>query len=460
MTITRFAPSPTGMLHIGGARTALFSYLWAKRNGGTFFLRIEDTDKERSSEDMIQPILEGLNWLGIHWDDDPVYQSNNFYEHTAAVNILLETGHAYPCYCSKEQLDAMRALADSEKRPPKYDGTWRDRPVEDRPANTPFVIRFRAPTEGKIIVDDVVQGRIEFDAKDMDDFIILRADGTPTFLISNVVDDHIMGVDTVVRGDDHLTNAARQTMLFNALGWNVPTYAHIPLIYGEDGKKLSKRNNAPGIGEFRDRGYLPEAVLNYISRLGWAHGDDEIYSLDQMIQWFQLSDINKAPARLDFKKLDSINGHYIRSAIPEDLYDRAKEFANTLNQTMDINGLIQYKDKVLLLMPEVATRAKSLPELVEMLRVLWMVRPINMTDAADKLRPDPSLVAMLEHTPWELKMLEHTVHDYAEMVGLKLPQLAQPIRAALCGSTVSFGIYHMMMALGREESLERLRDRV
>jgi glutamyl-tRNA synthetase len=312
--VTRFAPSPTGFLHIGGARTALFNWLYAKHTGGKMLLRIEDTDRERSTDAAIEAIKNGLTWLGLDWDGDAVSQFSRADRHREVVEQLLANGKAYKCYCTPEELTEMREKAMAEGKPPRYDGRWRDRPASEAPEGVPPVVRFKAPQDGETVIDDKVQGTVTIPNKDLDDLIILRSDGSPTYNLSVVVDDHDMGVTHIVRGVDHLTNAARQTQIYLAMGWDVPVMAHIPLIHGPDGAKLSKRHGALGVEAYRDMGYLPEAMRNYLARLGWSHGDDEIFSTDQMIEWFELHGIGKSAARFDFAKLENLNGHYMREA--------------------------------------------------------------------------------------------------------------------------------------------------
>jgi len=337
--ITRFAPSPTGFLHIGGARTALFNWLYAKANGGKMLLRIEDTDRARSTTQAIDAILDGLTWLGLDWEGEPFYQHQHLKAHQLAAETLLAQGKAYKCYCSQEELATMREKARAEKKPPRYDGMWRDRDPSHAPEGVSPVIRFKSPQDGVTIIDDQVQGRVTFNNSELDDLILLRSDGNPTYMLSVVVDDHDMKVTHVIRGDDHLTNAARQSQIFEALGWQVPSFAHIPLIHGPDGAKLSKRHGALGVEAYRDMGYLAQAMRNYLVRLGWSHGDDEIISTEQLTQWFDLDGINKGAARFDIAKLENLNGHYIRARADEtlvgELLSFIKRFDNGLYEAID-----------------------------------------------------------------------------------------------------------------------------
>ena len=336
--VTRFAPSPTGYLHIGGARTALFNWAFAKHTGGKMLLRIEDTDRERSTEGAIQAILEGMTWLGLTWDGEAVSQHARASRHREVAEMLLAAGHAYRCYCSPQELEAMRAKAEAEKRPIRYDGTWRNRDASEAPPGVKPVIRFKSPQEGETVIDDNAQGRVVFANKELDDLIILRSDGNPTYNLSVVVDDHDMGVTHIIRGVDHLTNAARQTLIYLAMGWAVPNMTHVPLIHGPDGAKLSKRHGALGVEAYRAMGYLPAALRNYLARLGWSHGDDEIFSTAQLVEWFELGNIGKSPARFDFAKLENLNGHYLRHMDDESLLDELIAFLPHAEGGSDIAG--------------------------------------------------------------------------------------------------------------------------
>ncbi len=460
--VTRFAPSPTGFLHIGGARTALFNWLYARHTGGKFLLRIEDTDRKRSTPEAIDAILAGLEWLGLHWDDEPVYQFSRRGRHAEAAQSLLDRGLAYRCYCTPEELDAMREQAKAEKRSMRYDGTWRDRDPSEAPAGVDPVIRFRAPQEGTTVIEDAVQGRVEVANSELDDLIMLRADGTPTYMLSVVVDDHDMGVTHAIRGDDHLTNAFRQTQIFRALGWEPPVYAHIPLIHGADGAKLSKRHGALGVEAYRDMGYLPEALLNYLSRLGWSHGDDEFFDMDQAAEWFDISGINKGAARFDYDKLAHLNGRYIDAA------DNDRLLALTLPGLEEATGAPLSEDvkrRVLNGMNSLKSRANTILELVENAMIYAIGRPLIFTEKATGLLT-PEARALLGELAadldglgdWTEEAIDGAVRAFVEKKDIKLGAVAQPLRAALTGTTVSPGIFEVAAIFGREETLARIRD--
>ncbi len=465
--VTRFAPSPTGYLHIGGARTALFNWAYSQHTGGKMLLRIEDTDRERSTAGAIDAIIEGLTWLGLTWSGEPVSQYGRAERHREIANQLLAQGKAYRCYCTPQDLEAMRARAEAEKRPIRYDGTWRDRNPSEAPAGVKPAIRFKEPQDGETIIDDQVQGRVVIPNKDLDDLIILRSDGNPTYNLSVVVDDHDMGVTHIIRGVDHLTNAARQTQIYMAMGWRVPVMAHIPLIHGPDGAKLSKRHGALGVEAYRAMGYLPEAMRNYLARLGWSHGDDEIFSTDQLVEWFNLESVGKSPARFDFAKLENLNGHYMRHLADAELL---KHFIDFLPHAEGGKALLSRIDdammaKLLHAMPGLKDRAKTLVELMKGAQFLFAVRPLKLDDKARQIMADGGrdslrgLIPVLEATTdWQAHAMESAVKAHAETAGLKLGKLAQPLRAALTGTSVSPGIFDVLEVLGREESLARLRD--
>lgn len=460
--VTRFAPSPTGYLHIGGARTALFNWLFARHHGGRFLLRIEDTDRERSTQGAIDAIFEGLNWLGLGWDDEPVYQFSRQEKHRAAAEKLIAEGKAYYCYCSPEELEEMREKARAEGRPPRYDGTWRDRGPGEAPADVKPVVRFKAPQEGETVVRDHVLGDIRIANNQLDDLILLRSDGTPTYMLSVVVDDVDMGITHIIRGDDHLTNAARQSQLYAALGWTPPEFAHVPLIHGPDGAKLSKRHGALGVEAYRDMGYLPEAMRNYLVRLGWSHGDDEVFSTEQAIEWFGLENIGKSPARFDFAKLENLNGIYIRQGDDETLAAQTMSLMNRLEGWPEDAGL---RAKLVEAMPGLKERAKTLIELGKGAEYLRVTRPIPLDEKAQKLLNDDAramlkkLHEVLSALPdWEIEALEAAVRQFTEDMGLKLGKVAQPLRAALTGGSTSPGIFDVLVSLGREESLGRIED--
>lgn len=465
--VTRFAPSPTGFLHIGGARTALFNWLFAQKHGGSMLLRIEDTDRARSTDQATAAILEGLSWLELGWDGEPVSQYEQAARHREVAYQLLEAGKAYRCFATPQELEAMREQAKAEKRPPRYDGRWRDRDPAEAPEGVPFSIRIKAPQEGDTIVSDKVQGEVRFPNKDLDDFIILRSDGNATYMLAVVVDDHDMDVTHIIRGDDHLTNSARQALIYKAMGWDVPIMAHIPLIHGPDGAKLSKRHGALGIDAYRAMGYLPQALRNYLVRLGWSHGDDEIMSLEQMIEWFALEDINKGAARFDFKKLEALNGQYMRATGADDLTDTLLQTLPYLPGGPELASRLdeRKREQLRAAMPGMKERAKTLVELVEAAEFIVAERPLPLDDKASSLLDhdaktilrgvEPVLAAVPE---WTSETLEESVREFAEQQGLKLGKVAQPIRAALTGKAVSPGVFDVMVVLGREEALARLSD--
>jgi len=456
--VTRFAPSPTGFLHIGGARTALFNWLFARHHNGKFLLRIEDTDKARSTKEAIDAILDGMHWLGLDWDGHEYYQSQFWARHAEVAHRLLDRGAAYRCYMTQEELAAQREKATAERRPFRISSPWRDS-ADAPPPDLPFVIRLKAPREGETVIDDRVQGRVTVQNSEIDDFILLRSDGSPTYMLAVVVDDHDMGVTHVIRGDDHLNNAFRQLAIIRAMGWPEPSYAHVPLIHGPDGTKLSKRHGALGVDAYRDAlGMLPEAVFNYLLRLGWGHGDDEIISRDQAIAWFDLDHVGKSPSRFDFKKLENLNGHYIREADDPRL---AELVAPKLG--------ISSGDEPLLVqaMPELKARAHTLNQLVDGAGFLFVKRPLEIDEpAAGLLTPEARALLGAAHSSlaalanWDEGSLEATIREVAEGGGVKLGKLAQPLRAALTGRTTSPGIFDVLALLGREESLARIADQM
>ena len=459
--VVRFAPSPTGFLHIGGARTALFNWLFARHHGGSFRLRIEDTDRVRSTPEAVAAIIDGLDWLGLGWDGEIVHQSARAERHAEVARQLLAAGRAYYCYCTPAELAAMRDKARAEKRSVRYDGTWRDRDPAEAPPGVPPVIRLKAPQQGETTIHDRVQGEVTVANAELDDLIILRADGTPTYNHSVVVDDHDMGVTHVIRGDDHLNNAFRQTQIYKALDWPVPEFAHLSLIHGPDGAKLSKRHGALGVEAYREKGYLPEALRNYLIRLGWSHGDDEIISTEEAIRWFDLDAVGRAPARFDFAKLDSLNGHYIRAADDARLVALVAE---RLQHTLDHPLIEADRDRLLRAMPELKLRPKTLAELAANARFLIAKRPIHPDDKAARLltsqarRQLAALLPTLGRAEWRADALEESVRSFADANGVTLGAVAQPLRAALTGSVASPGIFAVMEFLGREESLGRIAD--
>jgi glutamyl-tRNA synthetase len=465
--VTRFAPSPTGYLHIGGARTALFNWLYAKHVGGKMLLRIEDTDRERSTDEAIAAILDGLAWLELNWDGEPLYQFARADRHRAVAEELLAKGKAYRAYETPEELNDMRAKARAEGRSPRYEGRWRDADPSDAPEGMPSVVRIKAPLDGETIIEDRVQGRVAFPNGDLDDFIILRSDGTPTYMHAVVVDDHDMGVTHIIRGDDHLTNAARQKIIFDAMGWDVPVMAHIPLIHGSDGAKLSKRHGALGVDAYRAMGYLPEAMRNYLVRLGWSHGDDEIMSTEQMVEWFDIDAINRGAARFDFAKLESVNAHYLRQMDDAALTDLFLAELDKLAKGEAFAARLDDKriGQLRAAMPHLKERAKSLADLMDAAEFIVATRPLPVDEAAQKLLDvdarrllAKAVDALTGVSDWTVDAIEQAIKALAENSGLKLGKIAQPLRAALTGRTTSPGIYDVLAILGREESLARIAD--
>jgi glutamyl-tRNA synthetase len=459
--MVRFAPSPTGFLHIGGARTALFNWLFARHHRGKFLLRIEDTDRLRSTPEAVSAIIDGLDWLGLGWDGEIVHQFERAPRHAEIARQLLAEGRAYYCYCTPAELEAMRERARAEKRSVRYDGTWRDRNPSEAPPGVAPAIRLKAPQQGSTTIHDLVQGEVTVANGELDDLIILRADGTPTYNLSVVVDDHDMGVTHVIRGDDHLNNAFRQKQIYDALGWAVPEFAHVPLIHGPDGAKLSKRHGALGVDAYRELGYLPEALRNYLLRLGWSHGDDEIISTEQAAEWFDIDAVGRAPARFDFAKLDNLNGHYIRAAEDDRLIALvAPRLEKALGQPLPDTQLERLRKA----MPELKLRPKTLVELAANARFLVIPRPIRPDDKAVKVLTSDArrlladLLERLGGVEWQPEQLEDEIRAFAEQKGTKLGSIAQPLRAALTGSLASPGIFVVMQALGQEESLGRIAD--
>lgn len=499
-TVVRFAPSPTGFLHIGGARTALFNWLYAKHTGGRYLLRIEDTDRERNSPAAVEAILDGLKWLELDWEGEAVSQFARAGRHREVAHELLKRGNAYHCYCSPQEIEAAREEAKAAGRPQIFQSPWRDRDPKDAPKDVKPTVRLKAPREGETVVDDVVQGRTVFPNKDLDDLIILRSDGNPTYNLAVVVDDHDMGVTHVIRGVDHLTNAARQSQIYAGMDWNIPVFAHVPLIHGADGAKLSKRHGAQGVEDYRDMGYLPVALRNYLVRLGWSHGDDEIIPTGKLIEWFDIKDINKSASRFDFKKLDDLNGHYIRETPDAELLERIKgmlpylDFGKLLELPVDpkaparsdvalakavaaqLGAVTAGRDlaqrfeksgwqKLAAAIPSLKERAKTLAELVEGALYIVAERPLKLDDKAksqidgEAKKAIGALVELFSDVKdWEAAPLEAEVRRYAEATGAKLGKIAQPLRAALTGRTVSPPVFDVMAVLGREEALARLKE--
>ncbi|MCH7629677.1 MAG: glutamate--tRNA ligase [Proteobacteria bacterium] len=466
--VTRFAPSPTGYLHIGGARTALFNWLFARHHGGTYLLRIEDTDRARSTDAAIDAIFDGLEWLGLGGDEPAVFQFARSDRHAEVAHKLLEAGHAYRCFLTQEELAAMREKAQAEKRPFRIASPWRDADAATWPTDKPYVVRIKAPRDGETVIEDLVQGPITVQNAEIDDYVILRSDGTPTYMLAVVVDDHDMGVTHVIRGDDHINNAFRQLVLIRAMhaiegGWPDPAYAHIPLIHGADGAKLSKRHGALGVDAYRDEmGLLPEAVLNYLMRLGWGHGDEEIISAAQAIEWFDIVDVNKGASRFDLKKLLNLNGHYIREADDVRLAGLVAQRLPALVASFDAE-----RDLALLTqaMPVLKVRAADLNELARGAVFLFTQRPLPVDEKAAGLLTDDArallaqIAARLDAAAsWTNEALEESLKAMAGDLGLGLGKLAQPLRASLTGTTTSPGIFDVLTLLGKDESLARIRD--
>ena len=455
----RFAPSPTGYLHIGSARTALFNYLFAKHCGGKYLLRIEDTDRERSTPEAVDAIFSSLNWLGIKADEEPIFQFKRASRHAEVAHQLLKAGKAYHCYCSPEELQTMRDEAAAKKLPPRYNGMWRDRDPSSAPTGVKPVIRFKSPQQDSLTIQDKVQGPVTVQNNQLDDMVLLRADGTPTYMLSVVVDDHDMGITHIIRGDDHLTNAFRQHHIYTAMGWNVPEFAHIPLIHGADGAKLSKRHGATSADMYRDMGFLPEAMKNYLLRLGWGHGDDEIISEAQAIEWFSLEGIGRSPARFDMAKLHNLNGHYIRLADDKRLVDLIKppiekQIARPISANEESNiskGMTGLKE-----------RAKTTVELAESAIIYIQTLPHD-EKATALLTPEniahlKNLLPKLQACDFSHDALESLLRSAAEEFSIKLGQLAAPLRVAITGRSVSPSLFEVMSILGKQESLKRIEQ--
>ena len=466
--VTRFAPSPTGFLHIGGARTALFNWLYARGRGGKMLLRIEDTDRERSTQAAIDAILDGLGWLGITWDGDAIYQFSRSARHREVAEQLLAAGHAYRCYATQDELAQMREAARREGRARLYDGRWRDRDPAEAPADVKPTIRLKAPLTGETVIEDQVQGRVVWQNENLDDLVLLRSDGTPTYMLAVVVDDHDMAVTHIIRGDDHLTNAARQRQIYDALGWPVPVMAHIPLIHGPDGSKLSKRHGALGVDAYRALGYLPAALRNYLVRLGWSHGDQEIFSTEEMIAAFDLPQIGRSPARFDFAKLESLNGHYIRASDDATLLHAVEQLLPHIagGDVIAAKMTPRLREQWLASMSSLKERAKTLIDLIDGAHFLLADRPLALDDkAAVLLTPEAKAllhevsVELAQVEPWTTDATEQAVRAFAERKGAKLGAVAQPLRVALTGRTTSPGIFEVLIVLGKAESLARIADR-
>ena len=458
--VTRIAPSPTGYMHIGTARTALFNWLYARARGGKFLLRIEDTDRARSTPEATDAILRGMEWLGFDYDGDAVSQFERAGRHAEVAHALLEGGHAYKCFSTQEEIEAFREAARAEGRSTLFRSPWCDADPATHP-DAPFVIRLRMPQEGDTVIEDEVQGSVTFPNSNLDDMILLRSDGTPVYMLAVVVDDHDMGVTHVIRGDDHLNNAARQSHIYHAMGWPLPVYAHIPLIHGPDGKKLSKRHGALGVEEYRDMGYPAAAMRNYLARLGWSHGDDEFFSDAEALSWFDLPGIGKSPARFDFKKLENLSGQHIAAAEDAALLQELTAFLSTTGRaklTEAQEGLMSQG------MTSLKERAKTFPELLDKAHYITVSRPITPDDKAAKSLDDVSRRILSELTPqlqtgsWTRESLEALMAGLAEAQGTKFGKLAAPLRAALAGRSVTPSVYDMMLVLGRDESIARIED--
>ena len=466
--VTRFAPSPTGFLHIGGGRTALFNWLYAKKTGGKMLLRIEDTDRERSTEPAIAAILDGLKWLGIDWDGDVTYQVQRAARHREVAEALLAAGKAYHCYATPQELDDMRKQARAEGRTRLYNGLWRDRDPKEAPAGIKPTIRLKVPQTGETVIEDQVQGRVVWQNENLDDLVLLRGDGNPTYMLAVVVDDHDMGVTHVIRGDDHLINTARQKQIYDAMGWDVPSMSHIPLIHGPDGSKLSKRHGALGVEAYRALGYLPAALRNYLVRLSWSHGDQEIFSTQEMIDAFDLSGIGRSAARFDFAKLENLNGHYIRQADDAALVAMFEDVLDHVPDRSDLKAKLNDTTRAQLLqaMPSLKERAKTLIELIDSAYFIFADRPLEIEPKAQALLTpeNRALIAKLRLalepvSSWTAETTEAAMRAFADANTLKLGAVAQPLRVALTGRTTSPGIFDVLAVLGREECLARLATR-
>ncbi|WP_069299139.1 glutamate--tRNA ligase [Neptunicoccus sediminis] len=458
--VTRFAPSPTGFLHIGGARTALFNWLYARNQGGKFLLRIEDTDRERSTPEATAAIYDGLKWLGLDWDGEAISQFERRDRHAEVAQAMLDNGTAYRCYATQDEIEAFREAARAKGESTLYQSPWRDADPADAP-DLPSVVRLKAPREGEVRIKDKVQKDVKWQADTLDDMVLLRSDGTPTYMLAVVVDDYDMGVTHIIRGDDHLINAGRQSLIYRAMGWKIPVFAHIPLIHGDDGKKLSKRHGALGAEAYREMGYTPATMRNYLTRLGWSHGNDELFTTEQAVEWFDFKGLGKSPARLDLKKLDHVGGYQIGIA-PDDvlLADLQTYLRATGQDELDEEARAKVAD----VLPLLRDRSKKLTDVLEKAYFVLGSRPFTPDAAAEKLLDSVSLgilkelTAALQHATWTLEGLETCLKDFSQARDLKLGKIAQPLRAALTGRTVSPSVFDMMAALGKEETLGRLQD--
>ena len=456
--ITRFAPSPTGNLHIGGARTALYNWLFARKHHGRMILRIEDTDKERSTESALDNILDGMHWLGLDWDGDIYYQSQFIKKHQEIAYQLLESGNAYYCYCTADELSQMRESALSDGKSPVYDNKWRERLPNDSDKRIQPVLRLKTPLKGKTIINDKVQGLVEYDNKDIDDFIILRSDGSPTYMLASVVDDHELGVTDIIRGDDHLNNAARQVNICLSMGWTPPTYSHIPLIHSPDGLKLSKRDGALSVSDYKTDGYLAEALLNYLLRLGWSYGDQEYFSIDEMIEFFNIEKIHKSPARLDLKKLLNVNSYYLKEK-------NDNELIKLIFKGESIKFDKKLEKKMKLIIPHLKTKSKTLNELSDLIRYLYQKRPIEIKEIDyniytphinDLIRSFKLNLEKIDN--WDLNSITDLFDNFLANNNTKLIDIAKPLRIILTGAIVPTGIYELLLPLGKAETLNRISD--
>jgi glutamyl-tRNA synthetase len=458
--VTRFAPSPTGYLHIGGARTALFNWLYARGRGGKFLLRIEDTDRARSTPEATQAILDGMAWLGLDHDGEVVSQFDRAPRHAEVAHQMLAAGHAYKCFATQDEIQAFRDQAREEKRSTLYQSPWRDADPATHP-NTPFVIRLKAPRDGETVIRDQVQGDVTIRNDQLDDMVLLRSDGTPVYMLAVVVDDHDMGVTHVIRGDDHLNNAARQQLVYQAMGWEVPVWAHIPLIHGPDGKKLSKRHGALGVDEYQKMGYPAAGMRNYLARLGWSHGDDEFFTDTQAQAWFDLSGIGRSPARFDFKKLESICGQHIAASDDAALLQELQAFWAATEEDAPSHAKLSLLGQA---MPLLKERAKTFPELIEKAEFILADRPIRPDEkAAAQLNSESrgilsELTPQLQNASWSRDDLEQVLNRFAEARDTKFGKFAGPLRAALAGRAATPSVFDMMVILGRDETLARLSD--
>ncbi|MDA5093961.1 glutamate--tRNA ligase [Aliiroseovarius sp. KMU-50] len=458
--VTRFAPSPTGYLHIGGARTALFNWLYARGRGGKFLLRIEDTDRARSTPEATEAILKGMDWLGLDHDGEVISQFERADRHAEVAHEMLANGHAYKCYATQDEIQAFREQAKAEGKSTLYQSPWRDADPSSHP-DAPYVVRLKAPREGITVIEDAVQGTVKIRNDQLDDMICLRSDGTPTYMLAVVVDDHDMGVTHAIRGDDHLNNAARQTLVYQAMGWVVPVWAHIPLIHGPDGKKLSKRHGALGVEEYQAMGYPAQAMRNYLARLGWSHGDDEFFSDAQALEWFDLKGIGKSPARFDFKKLDNLSGQHMAAMEDKAVLTAYEEFRSVTGENV---LQPQQRDLLSRALYVLKSSAKTFPQLTEKAHFVLASRPLERDEKADKALDDVSRSILKELTPqlqngsWDRNTLEGVLNGLAEAHGLKFGKLAAPLRAALAGRAVTPSVFDMMLVLGREETIARLEE--